>query len=124
MQIICGNPAQDLIKTSSSQLFFLDKVYVYPCEWNYRPDHCMYQNNCPSLEQNGVYVLHGNRGVFHNDKHRSFKAVYDIIKDYKFGQSIKTEIVSKILKAEKQLSDPYCEVIMKHFVKNMVQPVR
>ena len=84
----------------------------------------MYQNNCPSLVPNGVYVLHGNRAVFHNDKHRAFKAVYDIIKDYKFGQSIETNIVSKILKAEDEVSDPYCEAIMKHFVTNMIQPNR
>lgn len=80
----------------------------------------MYQNNCPSLVQNGVYILHGNRGVFHNDNHQAFKAVYNIIKDYKFGRSIKTEIVSEILKAQNQVSDPDCELIMKYFVKNMV----
>lgn len=97
-------------------------MYVYPCEWNYRPDHCIYQNNCNSAIHNGVYVLHGNRGVFHNEKQQTFKAVYNIIKDYKFGQSIETEIVSKVLKFEKPVSNRYCQLMVKSFVKNMLQP--
>ena len=99
-----------------------DQIYVYPCEWNYRPDHCMYQNNCHSAIHNGVYVLHGNRGVYHTKKHKAFKAVYDVIKDYKFGQSIETDIVAKILGIGNLTSDRYCQLMMKTFVKNMLQP--
>lgn len=52
-------------------------VYTYECDWNYRPDHCMYMSVCKPAETHGISVLHGNRGVLHNDKHPQFKAVYD-----------------------------------------------
>ncbi|XP_028400441.1 glucoside xylosyltransferase 1-like isoform X2 [Dendronephthya gigantea] len=99
-----------------------DRVYLYPCEWNYRPDHCMYQNNCQSVLRNGVYVLHGNRGVFHNDKQKAFRTVYDAIKKYKFGGNVETDIVAKILNMESLNSDRYCKLMAKSFVKNMLQP--
>ena len=82
----------------------------------------MYQNNCHSVLHNGVYVLHGNRGVFHNEKHEAFKAVYNVIKDYKFAQSIETDIIAKILTVGNQDSDRYCRLMVKTFVKNMLQP--
>ena len=58
------------------QSFFSERVYVFPCEWNVRPDHCMYGLNCDSAGTNGASVLHGNREVFHNEKQLAFKAVY------------------------------------------------
>ena len=82
----------------------------------------MYENNCHSVLNNGVYILHGNRGVFHNAKHETFKAVYGIIKDYKFGDSIDTEIVAKILRVENINNDRYCQLMIKTFVKNMLRP--
>ncbi|KAI2648677.1 Glucoside xylosyltransferase 1 [Labeo rohita] len=39
-----------------------ESLLVLECQWNYRPDHCIYGSNCISAEQHGVYVLHGNRG--------------------------------------------------------------
>ncbi|XP_067946064.1 glucoside xylosyltransferase 2-like [Watersipora subatra] len=59
-------------------------VYIYECNWNYRPDHCMYMSVCKVAEQDGISVLHGNRGVLHNDKHPQFKAIYDAFEEYKF----------------------------------------
>ncbi|KAM5232120.1 glucoside xylosyltransferase 2 isoform 2-T2 [Hipposideros larvatus] len=58
-------------------------LYVFPCQWNYRPDHCMYGSNCREAELEGVSVLHGNRGVFHDDKQPTFKALYEAIRDVK-----------------------------------------
>ena len=55
----------------------LEFVYVYECDWNYRPDHCMYMSVCKDAEVNGISVLHGNRGVLHNDQHPQFKAIYE-----------------------------------------------
>ncbi|CAL8095505.1 unnamed protein product [Orchesella dallaii] len=48
-----------------------DAVYLLPCAYNYRPDHCLYGWNCKSAEiknGEGIQVVHGNRDVFHNDK--------------------------------------------------------
>ena len=54
---------------------------MFPCQWNYRPDHCMYGSNCKAAEREGVSVLHGNRGVYHDDKQPTFKALYEAIRD-------------------------------------------
>ncbi len=67
--------------TNSVVLYLTEKLYVYPCEWNYRPDHCMYMSVCKTAEENGVYVVHGNRGVYHNDKQAAFKAIYQAVRD-------------------------------------------
>lgn len=56
-------------------------LYVFPCQWNYRPDHCMYGSNCKEAEREGVSVLHGNRGVYHDDKQPTFRALYEAIRD-------------------------------------------
>jgi UDP-xylose:glucoside alpha-1,3-xylosyltransferase len=56
----------------------VDKLYVYECDWNYRPDHCMYGSNCNAADAHGAKVLHGCRRCFHNDKIPAFKAVYEI----------------------------------------------
>ncbi|ODM99185.1 Glucoside xylosyltransferase 2 [Orchesella cincta] len=47
-----------------------DAVYLLPCYYNYRPDHCLYGLNCESAEMKngeGIQIVHGNRNVFHND---------------------------------------------------------
>lgn len=65
-------------------LFFssvTETLFIFPCQWNYRPDHCMYGSNCKGAEDEGVSILHGNRGVYHDDKQPAFKVVYDAIHD-------------------------------------------
>lgn len=52
---------------------------MFPCQWNYRPDHCIYGSNCHEAEREGVFILHGNRGVYHDDKQPAFRAVYEAI---------------------------------------------
>ena len=58
-----------------------EKLYVYPCHWNFRPDHCMYGINCEPAIERGVSVLHGCRSTYHNDKQPAFKAVYEAFRD-------------------------------------------
>src|SRR6218665_648363 len=65
----------------SDSSVFTEKLFQYPCRWNYRPDHCMYMSNCRSAEEKGISIIHGNRGVYHNDKQPIFKAVYEAIRD-------------------------------------------
>ncbi|XP_034434959.1 glucoside xylosyltransferase 1 isoform X2 [Hippoglossus hippoglossus] len=57
-----------------------ETLLEFPCKWNYRPDHCIYGSNCASAEEDGVYVLHGNRGVYHDHKQPAFRAVYEAIR--------------------------------------------
>ncbi|XP_026057825.1 glucoside xylosyltransferase 1-like isoform X1 [Carassius auratus] len=59
-----------------------ESLLLMECLWNYRPDHCIYGSNCISAEHSGVYILHGNRGVYHDDKQPAFRAVYDAIKQF------------------------------------------
>lgn len=56
-----------------------ESLYVFPCQWNYRPDHCIYGSNCHQADRDGVFILHGNRGVYHDDKQPAFRAVYEAI---------------------------------------------
>lgn len=41
----------------------------------------MYGSNCKGAEDEGVSILHGNRGVYHDNKQPAFKVVYDAIRD-------------------------------------------
>lgn len=46
----------------------------------------MYGQNCMEARDEGVKVMHGNRGVYHNEKQPAFKAVYEAIRDYGFQE--------------------------------------
>uniref|UniRef100_A0A8D2Q996 UDP-D-xylose:beta-D-glucoside alpha-1,3-D-xylosyltransferase n=3 Tax=Varanus komodoensis TaxID=61221 RepID=A0A8D2Q996_VARKO len=63
-------------------------LYLFPCQWNYRPDHCMYGSNCKGAEEDGISILHGNRGVYHDDKQPTFKALYEVIRDFSFEDNL------------------------------------
>lgn len=41
----------------------------------------MYGSNCKVAEEEGVSILHGNRGVYHDNKQPAFKVVYDAIQE-------------------------------------------
>ncbi|KAJ8269783.1 hypothetical protein COCON_G00123900 [Conger conger] len=62
-----------------------ESLFVFPCQWNFRPDHCIYGSNCAPAEEEGVFILHGNRGVYHDEKQPAFRAMYDAINQYVFG---------------------------------------
>ncbi|KAL8584856.1 hypothetical protein ACOMHN_037561 [Nucella lapillus] len=85
---------QDLINVYFH--FHPEELYTFSCDWNYRPDHCMYMSVCKSADQHGAYVLHGSRGVMHNDKRPAFKAVYTAFKNYQFGQDFGLELVHSL----------------------------
>lgn len=53
-----------------------EQLYVFTCEYNYRPDHCMYMSVCKRAEEVGATILHGSRRVWFEDKQPAFKAVY------------------------------------------------
>ncbi|XP_006630704.1 glucoside xylosyltransferase 2 [Lepisosteus oculatus] len=98
-------------------------LYIFPCEWNYRPDHCMYGSNCKGAEEEGVSVLHGNRGVYHDDKQPAFRAVYEAIHDYPFEenlfQSLFFPLQTKFLDTVNTLCGRIPQVFLKQVEKNM-----
>ncbi|XP_012257727.2 glucoside xylosyltransferase 1 [Athalia rosae] len=59
-----------------------ERLYIYPCRYNYRPDHCMYMSVCTEAEKKGALVLHGSRGTFHSEKQPPFKAVFRAMEEY------------------------------------------
>ncbi|GLH01971.1 Uncharacterized protein GBIM_08026 [Gryllus bimaculatus] len=68
--------------------FHPEKLYIYPCRYNYRPDHCMYMNVCKSANDEGVAVLHGSRGSFHAIKQPPFHAIYKAMEEYQLGTDL------------------------------------
>ncbi|XP_054450999.1 glucoside xylosyltransferase 2 [Pteronotus mesoamericanus] len=98
-------------------------LYVFPCQWNYRPDHCMYGSNCKGAELEGVSVLHGNRGVYHDDKQPTFKALYEAIRDFPFQdnlfQSMYYPLQLKFLETVHTLCGRIPQVFLKQIEKTM-----
>ncbi|XP_069062211.1 glucoside xylosyltransferase 2 isoform X2 [Pleurodeles waltl] len=100
-----------------------EMLYVFPCQWNYRPDHCMYGSNCKGAEQDGISVLHGNRGVYHDDKQPTFKAMYEVIREFPFEdnlyQSMYYPLQSKFLETVHTLCGRIPQVFLKQIEKTM-----
>lgn len=61
---------------SNWNVYISDKLHIYSCRYNYRPDHCMYMNVCKQAETEGIVVLHGSRGFFHSEKQPVFQSIY------------------------------------------------
>lgn len=63
------------------------RLYVYGCEYNLRPDHCMYGGGCPGAEEAGAAVVHGSRGFFHRpDRQPAFHLLYEAFQQFQVGQ--------------------------------------
>uniref|UniRef100_A0A3P8N7F9 Glucoside xylosyltransferase 1 n=1 Tax=Astatotilapia calliptera TaxID=8154 RepID=A0A3P8N7F9_ASTCA len=85
-----------------------ESLYMFPCQWNYRPDHCIYGSNCQQAEQEGVFILHGNRGVYHDDKQPAFRAVYEAIQKYQFGDNLETSLLRPLETSLQTTTHTYC----------------
>ncbi|XP_047390957.1 glucoside xylosyltransferase 2 isoform X3 [Sciurus carolinensis] len=100
-----------------------ERLYVFPCQWNYRPDHCMYGSNCKEAEREGVSVLHGNRGVYHDDKQPTFRALYEAMRDFPFQdnlfQSMYYPLQLKFLETVHTLCGRIPQVFLKQIEKTM-----
>ena len=68
----------------------------------------MYSNNCEEAIHQGVSIVHGNRRVFHNDKQPEFKVIYEAVRDYSFGDDLKTQLVDKIRQWLQKFEKTYC----------------
>lgn len=110
---------QDLINVYFH--FHPDELYVYPCEWNYRPDHCMYMSVCKGAERGGAYVLHGSRRAMHNDKQPAFKAVYSAFNAYSFQTEMKTSLLPLLLKNLEATAKTPCGTVRDVFSMRVAQ---
>lgn len=56
---------QDLVNIYFS--YHPHQLHLLPCEYNYRPDYCMYGDKL-CLATQGIRIIHGNRGFFHREE--------------------------------------------------------
>ncbi|XP_060622326.2 glucoside xylosyltransferase 2 [Anolis sagrei] len=112
---------QDLLNIIFS--FNPECLYLFPCQWNYRPDHCMYGSNCKGAEEEGISILHGNRGVYHDDKQPTFKALFEVIRDFSFEdnlfQSMYYPLQTKFLDTVHTLCGRIPQVFLKQIERTM-----
>lgn len=101
-----------------------ESLYVFPCQWNYRPDHCIYGSNCQQAEQEGVFILHGNRGVFHDDKQPVFRAIYEAIQKYQFGENMEKSLLQPLEALLQTTTHTYCGRSSHLFTKRLKQSIR
>lgn len=99
--------------------FYPEQLYVFTCEWNYRPDHCMYMSVCKPAEVTGAYVLHGCRRVWHEDKQPAFKAVYQAFKEHRLGDSLQFELLDSVKKNLKSTAATNCGRIPEIFFRQI-----
>ncbi|XP_039196615.1 glucoside xylosyltransferase 1 isoform X2 [Crotalus tigris] len=101
-----------------------ESLFVFPCQWNYRPDHCIYGSNCQEAEKEGIFILHGNRGVYHDDKQPTFRAVYDAIKNYSFEDDLLHALLLPLEQELQKTQHTYCGRIYKVFIKQLTKSIR
>ncbi|XP_062246137.1 glucoside xylosyltransferase 1-like isoform X2 [Platichthys flesus] len=100
-----------------------ESLYVFPCQWNYRPDHCIYGSNCQQAEQEGVFILHGNRGVYHDDKQPAFRAVYEAIQKYQFGKNMEGFLLQPLEASLQTTTHTYCGRASHLFTQRLKQSI-
>ncbi|XP_061217158.1 glucoside xylosyltransferase 1 isoform X1 [Neopsephotus bourkii] len=101
-----------------------ESLYVFPCQWNYRPDHCIYGSNCKEAEEEGIFILHGNRGVYHDEKQPTFRAVYEAIKNYSFGDDLLHSLLQPLELELRKTMHTYCGRVYKVFIKQLTKSIR
>ncbi|XP_051886219.1 glucoside xylosyltransferase 1 isoform X1 [Pristis pectinata] len=101
-----------------------ESLFIFPCQWNYRPDHCMYGSNCKAAEDEGIFVLHGNRGVYHDEKQPAFRAVYRAIKNYPFGEDPIHSLLYPLEKELQKTTNTYCGKIHQVFTQRLQKSIR
>ncbi|KAJ0173605.1 hypothetical protein K1T71_010754 [Dendrolimus kikuchii] len=73
-------------------------VYVLSCRFNYRSDQCMYGDSCADATSRGVFLIHGSRKAFHNDKQPAFQAIYRAMDEHHLGVDQPITLIEKMRK--------------------------
>ena len=102
---------------------FEEQVYEFSCEWNYRPDHCIYENNCHAAKLHGVKIVHGCRSAFHNDRYQEFKAIYQAVDQWKFDSNLRLSLLAQMKSNLKNYTSTNCgksrDLFSKHLAKQI-----
>lgn len=98
-------------------------MYEFGCEWNYRPDHCIYENNCAKALSNGIKILHGCRRAFQNEKYPEFKTIYDQVHRWNFQSDLRNSLLKPLEIHLESFSSTNCgksaRIFTKHFSKEI-----
>ncbi|XP_077425448.1 glucoside xylosyltransferase 1 isoform X2 [Vanacampus margaritifer] len=100
-----------------------ESLYVLPCQWNYRTDHCVYGHNCQQAEKDGVSILHGSRGVYHDENQPEFRAIYEAIRQYPFGDNMETALLQPLEASLRTTTNSYCGRVSHLFTKRLKQSI-
>nr|XP_033815166.1 glucoside xylosyltransferase 1 isoform X2 [Geotrypetes seraphini] len=113
---------QDLLNI----MFFYnpDSLFIFPCQWNYRPDHCIYGSNCQEAEEEGISILHGNRGVYHDDKQPVFRAIYEVLQNHSFGDDLVHSLLHPLEQKLQKTAHTYCGRIHQVFIKRLTKSIK
>ena len=98
---------------------FPEQLYLFPCNWNYRTDHCPNLSRCEVAEENGIFALHGSRSTFQNGRQPTFRAMYQVIRDHSLGDLISTlqeKIVVSINKSSVTSCDRISAILTEQFL--------
>lgn len=104
--------------------FIVESLFVFPCQWNYRPDHCIYGSNCREAEEEGVFILHGNRGVYHDDKQPAFRAMYEALRNCSFEDDAVRSLLKPLELELQKTVHTYCGKTYKIFIKQLTKSIR
>ncbi|KAJ8920117.1 hypothetical protein NQ315_011773 [Exocentrus adspersus] len=96
-----------------------DKLYIYSCRFNYRPDHCMYASVCKPAEKDGVAVIHGSRGFFHSEKQPVFQVVYKSFEEFQLGGDVYREFYQSLEAYLEAAQNNNCWNVRDIFLKNI-----
>ncbi|XP_064477505.1 glucoside xylosyltransferase 1-like [Ornithodoros turicata] len=90
-----------------------DKLLIFPCQWNFRPDHCWYGPTCP---KETPAILHGNRNAFvEAKKEPAFRLVFDMMDKYVLETSLVEDFVNPLEAALEKMTTTYCrKELLKH----------
>ncbi|XP_012874175.1 PREDICTED: glucoside xylosyltransferase 1 [Dipodomys ordii] len=101
-----------------------ESLFVFPCHWNYRPDHCIYGSNCLEAEEGGISILHGNRGVYHDEKQPAFRAVYEALRNCSFEDDDVRSLLEPLELELQKTVHTYCGKIYRVFIKQLAKSIR
>ena len=76
---------QDLINIFFHK--FPSKLFVLPCNSNFRPEHCTGNIvNCNSAIEHGMLLLHGVHGIFRQEANHVFKICFDVFQRFRLEE--------------------------------------
>lgn len=68
-----------------------ERLQLFSCRWNYRPDHCMYGAYCTA---GPPAVVHGSRKAFVKDSEPAFRELHRAMEQYELGESLEHTFIA------------------------------